>query len=120
VFAYLVISAVRGLGSVDEGLAAEWPDYLFLVLGIVLRLFGMVLMTSVVFEIPGSSVTLGSNAIIAVNLFTIVGYQNTFTGVFVTVSGDPIKKLEDHKATENQVLTLFTSAVFIVARDRLL
>jgi len=71
------------------------PGYLFSVPGIVLGLFGMLLMGGVAFGVPGSSVTLGPNTMIAGSLFTIVGYQVASMGVFATVSGNPIKKPED-------------------------
>jgi len=71
------------------------PGYLFSVPGLGLGLFGMLLMASVAFGVPGTAVTLGPNSMIVGSLFTILGYQITSMGVFATVSGDPIKKPED-------------------------
>jgi len=71
------------------------PGYLFSVPGMVLGLFGMLLMAGVAFGVPGSSVTLGPNTMIAGSLFTIVGYQVASMGAFATVSGDPIRKPDD-------------------------
>ncbi len=71
------------------------PGYLFSVPGMLVGLFGLLLMGGVAFGVPGSSVTLGPNTMIAGSLFTIVGYQIASMGVFATVSGDPIKKPTD-------------------------
>ncbi|QKY20491.1 glycosyltransferase family 2 protein [Halolamina sp. CBA1230] len=71
------------------------PGYLFSVPGMVLGLFGMLVMASVAFGVPGTSVTLGANSMIAGSLFTIVGYQVASMGIFATISGDPIRKPGD-------------------------
>lgn len=71
------------------------PGYLFSVPGMLMGLFGVLMMAGVAFGVPGTSVTLGPNSMIAGSLFTIVGYQITSMGVFATVTGDPINKPED-------------------------
>lgn len=71
------------------------PGYLFSIPGLLLGLFGLLVMSGVVFGVPGTSISLGPNSMIAASLLTIVGYQVLTLGVFATVTGDTIKKPED-------------------------
>lgn len=71
------------------------PGYLFSVPGIMLGMFGAMVMAMVVTGVPGSDVTLGPNSMIAGALFVIVGYQVAGFGVFATIAGDPIRKPSD-------------------------
>lgn len=71
------------------------PGYLFSIPGLVMGLFGLLVMGGVIGGVPGTSITLGPNSMIAGSLFTIMGYQVLTLGVFATVTGDTIKRPND-------------------------
>jgi hypothetical protein len=71
------------------------PGYIFSVPGLLLTLFGGLIMSGVLFGIPSSSVSLGPNSMIAGSLLVILGVQVGSLGIFATVSGDPIQEPTD-------------------------
>jgi len=71
------------------------PRYLFTVPGILLGLFGLLVMGVAYFGNPINDVTLGVHSLIAGSLFTILGMQVTSLGVFATVAGNPIRTPDD-------------------------
>lgn len=71
------------------------PGYLFSVPGLLLTLFGVVVMTIAHTGVALGDVTLGVNSMIAGSLATIVGTQVGSLGVFATVTSDPIQQPDD-------------------------
>ena len=71
------------------------PGYLFSVPGLLLALFGVVVMTIAHTGVSLGAVTLGVNSMIAGSLFTILGVQVGTLGVFATVASDPIQQPTD-------------------------
>lgn len=71
------------------------PGYLFLIPGLLLTIFGTLVMSGLMFGIPQSSISLGTNSMIAGSLFVILGVQVGSLGIFATVFGDPIQKPGD-------------------------
>lgn len=71
------------------------PGYLFSVPGVLLLLFGSLVMTIAHTGATLGAVTLGVNSMIAGSLFAIVGVQVGSLGVFATVATDPIQRPTD-------------------------
>lgn len=71
------------------------PGYLFSIPGILMGLFGTLVMAIAMFNIPIGGVTLGPHSMIAGSLLTLVGYQVASMGVFATVGSNPIRRPND-------------------------
>ncbi|RQG96032.1 glycosyltransferase family 2 protein [Natrarchaeobius chitinivorans] len=71
------------------------PGYLFLVPGLVLGVFGVLVMGTAASGVSVSGVNLGIHSMIAGSLLAIIGYQVSSLGVFAAVASDPIQKPSD-------------------------
>ncbi|EMA58393.1 glycosyltransferase family 2 protein [Halorubrum lipolyticum] len=71
------------------------PAYLFSIPGLLLTLFGALVMGIGHTGTPINGVGLGINSMIAGSLFTILGIQVGSLGVFASVASDPIKSPSD-------------------------
>jgi len=71
------------------------PGYLFSGPGLLLGVFGLLIMTVAWSGMGIGGASFGLNSMIAGCLFTIVGYQVGSLGVFATVASDPIQKPTD-------------------------